>query len=95
VRLDSLLRERRMCHTNQSDMAKRKSPAEEWGIELPQPQSIPPISVRLSKDDLRKLTLLGEKVDVGPSTMARLIIEKFIKEHDPDQKKGGSRGKKE
>jgi len=75
-------------------MTKRKNPAEEWGIELPQPQSIPPISVRLSKDALRKLTLLGEKVDVGPSTMARLIIEKFVKEHDPERI-GGRSGKKE
>ncbi len=83
-----------MCITNRDDMAKRKSPAEEWGIELPQPQSIPPISVRLSKEDLRKLTMLGDKVDVGPSTMARLIIEKFIKEHDPERK-GGRGGKKE
>lgn len=94
MRLERGLIAARICNTNPGDMAKRKSPAEEWGIQLPQPQSIPPISVRLSKDDLRKLTMLGDKVDVGPSTMARLIIEKFIKEHDPERK-GGRGGKKE
>jgi hypothetical protein len=69
-------------------MAKPRNAAQELGIELPEKQSAPPLSVRFSKDDLRKLTALGERLKVGPSTMARLIIEKFIKEHDPDRKGG-------
>jgi len=69
-------------------MAKRRNAAEELGIEVPDTQSAPPLSVRFSKTDLRKLTALGERLKVGPSTMARLIVEKFIKQHDPDRKGG-------
>ena len=75
-------------------MARQKSPLEEWGIELPEKQSVQPLSIRLSADYMRKLIALGEKVDVGPSTMGRLILEKFIKEHDPERK-GGRGGKKQ
>ena len=69
-------------------MARHRNAAEELGIELPERQSAPPLSVRFSKDDLRKLTALGARLKVGPSTMARLIVEKFIKQHDPDRKGG-------
>jgi hypothetical protein len=64
---------------------KLRNAAQALGIELPENQTVPPLSVRLLKDDLRKLTVLGERIEIGPSSMARLIIEKFIKQHDPDR----------
>jgi hypothetical protein len=73
------------CITLRNDMANRKTAAEQWGIVIPENQSAPPLSVRFSKDDLRKLGLLAKRLKVGPSSMARLIVEKFIKEHDPDR----------
>jgi hypothetical protein len=69
-------------------MAKRKSLADDLGIVVPEKQTAPPLSVRLAKDDLRKLGLLAARLKVGSSTMARLIVEKFIKEHDPDERGG-------
>ena len=66
-------------------MAKRKKSAgEELGIVLPEKQTALPLSVRLSRNDLRKLGLLAERLKVGRSTMARLIVEKFIRQHDPE-----------
>lgn len=52
---------------------------------MPESQTVPPLSIRLLKDDMRKLTVLGERLEIGPSSMARLTIEKFIKQHDPDR----------
>jgi hypothetical protein len=54
------------------------------GIVAPEKKAELPLSVRLSERNLRKLAKLGRHLKVGPSTMARLIVEKFIKEHDPD-----------
>ena len=69
-------------------MAKGKQRnADDLGIVAPQKKAALPLSVRLSDDDMRKLGLLGQRLKVGPSTMARLIVEKFIKEHDPDERK--------
>ena len=66
-------------------MAKRKKATDDLGIVLPEKQTAPPLSIRFAKSDLRKLAVLGDRLKVGPSTMARLIVEKFIKEHDPDR----------
>jgi len=73
------------CITYLDYMATRKRPEDNMGIVLPEKQTARPLSVRLTKDDLRKLSALGRRLKVGPSTMARLIVEKFIKEHDPDR----------
>ena len=65
---------------------KRKSPTDDLGIVLPVRVPAPrPLSVRLNHENLRKLTALADRLKVGPSTMARLIVEKFIAEHDPDR----------
>ncbi len=69
-------------------MVKRTKLEDDLGIVVPERQTVMPLSVRLTKDDLRKLGVLGDRLKVGPSTMARLIVEKFIKEHDPDAKRG-------
>ena len=67
-------------------MAKGKQRnADDLGIIVPQKKAALPLSVRLADDDMRKLGVLGRRLKVGPSTMARLIVEKFIKEHDPDR----------
>jgi hypothetical protein len=68
-------------------MARKPTKAErELGIVVPEKkQTEKPLSLRLKKDDIRKLYLLAERLKVGPSTMARLIVEKFIKQHDPDR----------
>lgn len=66
---------------------RRRNAADDLGIVAPTKKAALPLSVRLSDDDIRKLGLLGQRLKVGPSTMARLIVEKFIKEHDPDERK--------
>jgi hypothetical protein len=60
-------------------MPRRSKAEDDLGIVLPEKQTGMPLSVRLTKDDLRKLAALGDRLKVGPSTMARLILEKFIK----------------
>jgi hypothetical protein len=45
-------------------------------------------SIRLSGEDSRKLEKLAKGLKVGKSAMARLIVEKFIAEHDPDRRGG-------
>lgn len=66
---------------------RKQRNADDLGIVVPQKRTALPLSIRLSDDDVRKLGLLGQRLKVGPSTMARLIVEKFIKEHDPDERK--------
>ena len=70
-------------------MAKGKQRnVDDLGIVAPEKKAALPLSVRLSDNDLRKLTKLGRRLKIGPSTMARLIVEKFIKEHDPEKARG-------
>ena len=64
---------------------KKRAP-DDMGLVLPKRGSGDMISVRLSPDNARKLGVLSKRLDVGRSTMARLILEKFIAEHDPDRK---------
>lgn len=47
------------------------------------------ISVRLSGINARKLGALAKRLKNGKSAIARLILEKFIAEHDPDTKEKG------
>lgn len=47
------------------------------------------ISVRLSGINARKLGALAKRLKIGKSAIARLILEKFIAEHDPDAKEKG------
>jgi hypothetical protein len=60
-------------------MAKRN----DLGLELPGEIKDETITFRLKASDARKLGELAKGVQVGRSTMARLIVEKFIKEHGP------------
>jgi hypothetical protein len=57
---------------------------DDLGIVAPLKKAALPLSVRMTDDALRKLGKLGKRLKIGPSTMARLILEKFIKEHDPE-----------
>jgi len=70
---------------NTDYMPRRAKVEDDLGIVVPEKQTVSPLSVRLTKDDLRKLAALGKRLKIGPSTMARLIVEKFIKQHDPDR----------
>jgi hypothetical protein len=66
-------------------VAKKARLEDDLGIVVPQRTAVQPMSVRLTETDLRKLGALAQRLKVGPSTLARLIVEKFIKEHDPDR----------
>jgi len=70
---------------NTNYMPRRTKSEDDLGIVVPEKQTVSPLSVRLTKDDLRKLAALGRRLKIGRSTMARLIVEKFIKEHDPER----------
>jgi hypothetical protein len=67
-------------------MGKHQRQDDDLGIVAPKKGRGELLSVRLSTDNMRKLEALGKRLDVGRSTMARLILEKFIAEHDPDQR---------
>jgi hypothetical protein len=59
----------------------------ELGITPPSASKATLLSVRLANSDADKLRLLAKQLGVrGRSTMARLIIEKFVAEHDPTVK---------
>jgi hypothetical protein len=67
-------------------MKADKRLAAELGIDLKKRKDTL-LSVRVADDDARKLGVLAQKLGVrGRSTMARIIIEKFIAEHDPDRR---------
>ena len=68
-------------------MAARKSGGlKELGLEIPEVAKASQISLRLSGVDMRKLDALAKQANVGHSKLARLIVEKFIADHDPDRK---------
>jgi hypothetical protein len=62
-------------------MAKRN----DLGLQLPGESRAELITFRLQASQAKKLAALAKRVNVGRSTMARLIVEKFIKEHDPNR----------
>lgn len=56
------------------------------GLEIPEALKASQISFRLSGLDMRKLDALAKQAKVGRSKLVRLIVEKFIAEHDPERK---------
>lgn len=56
-----------------------------FGLELPEKANGEVITFRLKGVDARRLEKLSKRLKIGRSAMARLIIEKFINEHDPDK----------
>jgi hypothetical protein len=67
-------------------MTMKRRRKDDLGIVLPPRKEARALSVRMSLPNLHKLEKLAKRLDIGPSTMARLILEKFIEEHDPDAK---------
>lgn len=72
-------------------MAKRPRNAfDALGIDAPAPTKDTMLSVRLRGEDVRKLDLIAKKLGVrGRSTIARLVLERFVAEHDPGKKGKG------
>jgi len=54
------------------------------GIVVPEKVKAEVVTFRLKGVDARKLRAIGKQLKVGQSTLARLIVEKFIREHDPE-----------
>jgi len=67
-------------------MAKR-TVRDSMGLALPEKLPAIAINFRLSGVDGRKLDTLAKRLKIGRSKMARLIVEKFIAQHDPDKEK--------
>jgi hypothetical protein len=63
-----------------------RSPKNDLGIVAPPRGKGELISIRLQPHLARKLEVFAKQIGVGRSTMGRLILEKFIAEHDPDRK---------
>ncbi len=55
------------------------------GIVAPEKIKAELITFRLKGVDARKLRTLAKRLKVGRSSMARLIVEKFINDHDPER----------
>lgn len=51
------------------------------GLQLPDAAKSTIVTFRLSEDDVRKLDELGKPLKLGRSSIARLIVEKFIAEN--------------
>ncbi len=58
---------------------------DDLGIVVPEKVKAELITFRLKGVDARKLGKLAKRLKVGRSSMARLIVEKFINEHDPER----------
>jgi hypothetical protein len=65
-------------------MAKRTQD-DDLGLVVPEDVRAAQINFRLSGVDARKLDTLAKRLKVGRSKMVRLIVEKFIAEHDPEK----------
>lgn len=65
---------------------KRKRDAS-LGLEIPQKANGEVITFRLRGVYVKKLKKLSKRLKVGHSSMARLIIEKFLKDNDPDKER--------
>jgi hypothetical protein len=63
-------------------MAKQRNA---FGLTVPEHLPAVILTFRLTGVNARKLAKLGKELKVGRSKMARLIIEKFIEEHDPER----------
>src|SRR5579863_7510944 len=67
-------------------MAKRTKD-DDLGLVVPEDVRAAQINFRLSGVDARKLDTLAKRLKVGRSKMVRLIVEKFIAEHDPEKRR--------
>ena len=74
--------------TNRNTVRTVKRDTGSLGLTAPDTAKAVVITFRLKGGDARKFGKLAKRMKVGRSSMARLIIEKFIKEHDPDEEKG-------
>jgi hypothetical protein len=60
---------------------------------MPSPEELKPrnsrnlITFRLNDDDDAALRTLAERVGLGPSTLARRVIEHYVREHAPRNKR--------
>jgi hypothetical protein len=63
-------------------MAKQR---DAFGLMVPEHLPAMILSFRLTGVNARKLTKLGRELKIGRSKMARLIVEQFIAEHDPEK----------
>jgi hypothetical protein len=61
-------------------------PTDDMGLNLAGRPPAVIVTFRLLGPDAAKLDQLAKRVKVGRSRMARLIVEKFIGEHDPEKK---------
>jgi hypothetical protein len=66
-------------------MTRNTKAENDLGLVPRRPSRAEIFSVRLSGEDARKLSTLAKRLKVGRSAMARLILEKFIKDHDPEK----------
>ena len=65
-------------------MSKRAK-VDTMGLAVPERLPAIAINFRLKGGEGRKLDELAKRLKVGRSKMARLIVEKFIADHDPDK----------
>ena len=65
---------------------RKKDGLEELGLTLQGSPKPSQISFRLKGTEMRKLDALAKQAKVGRSKLVRLIVEKFIAEHDPERK---------
>lgn len=61
-------------------------PIDDMGLNLAGRPPAVIVTFRLLGPDAAKLDVLGKRLKMGRSKMARLIVEKFLAEHDPDRK---------
>ncbi len=67
----------------------KRTAASDLGLVVPETFKAAQINFRLAGVDVRKLDVLAKRLKVGRSKMTRLIVEKFIAEHDPETKERG------
>ena len=64
-------------------------------LDLIQPGLEVQVSFRLRPAEANVLKALAERAGVGPSTLARLIVQRYLSEHPPEAKKQGKGGRHE
>ncbi len=71
-------------------MARTPTP-EELGVRPP-PTSRQVVTFRLDDDEHAALLTLAKRANLGPSALARRIVEAYIAEHAPESKTPRNRG---